>query len=96
MQLPEQSVDCSGHGDASQMQKCSCGRGSAKDKSREFCHVYCSRYKCSQNMQGVVICASASTVVTHMVTTRSLLNLEWKEKEKGIITHLDNLLNFYM
>ena len=25
MKLPEQSVDCSGHGDASQMQKCSCG-----------------------------------------------------------------------
>ena len=44
--------------------------------------------------KGVVICAS--TVVTHMATTRSLLNLEWKEKEKGIITHLDHLLNFYM
>ena len=44
----------------------------------------------------VVICASASTVVTHMVTTGSLLNIEWKEKEKGIITHLDHLLNFYM
>ena len=34
------------------MQKCSCGQGSAKDKSREFCHVYGSRRKCFQNMQG--------------------------------------------
>lgn len=51
MQIPEHSAGDSGRGEVSQIQKCSCGRGGAKDKTKEFCHEYNSRCKCFQNMQ---------------------------------------------